>query len=85
MIAWHENCKLVLNYSLKSFYMSGRGDNNKSGSAGRGASNQSGQARSQAEKSNKQNKQNGKPSRTSNQGRKESSGGDVEGSSERGS
>lgn len=56
--------------------MSGRGDNNKNASAGRGASNQSGQARNEAEKTSKANKQDVKPGRTSNQGRKESSGGD---------
>ena len=71
--------------SSKFLFMAGRGDNNKSGSAGRGASRQSGQATGQAEKAGKQNNKDAKPGRTSNQGRKESSGGDLSKSSERGS
>ena len=63
--------------------MSGRGDDNKSGSAGRGGSTQSGQVKNQAEKQIRH-KQDQKPGRTSNQGRKESSGGES-GSPERNS
>jgi len=56
----------IENYNHKSYTMSGRGDNNKKGSAGRGASNQSNQgftdADHQGKSNHNKNAEGGKPS-----------------------
>ena len=50
------NNKIVVFVNLKSYTMSGRGDNNKNGTSGRGASNQSNQPFAGQEKVHKSNR-----------------------------